>query len=456
MRWLACLPTLLTLGASAAELPMPEVPDAVGLGPRLALIDALRAEGAKVPESADLEQLKALYWSRHGGVPGAVVEPELGAVDEAALERDRVHRLREELARRHVPAPADADEAKLAALLRESRERERSDAQVAGARAADAERHGGAAEAEGAGNEPATAEPAADPKTEPRGAWKQRVAALLAKLDPRPLDAPPIFPWGERPLPTGDGKGRVRVLHDGGREELLEALPADDHGIASLWELHDLSVQRTVIDGSGTHTLANEWVPLFFVANAGWVQDPDAKRRAIEEDLFADWFDTLLSGADPGGGSDGGAMERIRQAREEAVAIDDRLAHARVLAQDPRFDEAGHERYRVEAAAHEQDLAAAMADFERQVSVRAAVLGLPAAPLLDSERATLRIRELQELAEHLAVFAQLARDEAKRKPDAALADRADALMRDWEARMPEIARCMKQRRAAMAAATPAP
>jgi hypothetical protein len=455
MRWFPCLLPLLALRAAAAEIPMPEVPDPLGLGPRLALIEALRNEGAKVPEGADFEQLKELYWSRHGGVPGRVVENELGTVDEEALARDRIRRLREELARRHIPAPENADEDRLAALLREARERERTDAQVAGARAGDAGRHGAAAKADAGENEPAP-EAAADTKSSPIAAWKRHVAAIVARLDQRPLDAPPIFPWGERPLPTGNGKGRVRVVHDDGREELLEALPENDRGIASLWELHDLAVQRTLIDATGTHTLANEWAPLFFVPGAGWVQDPDAKRRAIEEDVFIDWFDTLLSGTDPGSGNDGGAMERIRHARELATAIDDKLARARVLSQDERFDAAGHDRYRAEAAEHEQDLAVAMDDFGRAVSVRAAVLGLPAAPLIEGQRATLRIRELQELAQSTGVFAQLARDEGKQKQDAAMTAHSADLMRSWEERMAEIAKWMKQRRAAMAAATPAP
>src|SRR4051812_9824868 len=119
--WLRCsMALLLAVRAAAAELPMPEVPDPVGLGPRLALIDVLRAEGAAVPEGADLERLKELYWSRHGGAPGAAKpESELGTVDEQALALDRVRRLRDELARRRLPAPADADEDRLVAILRD-------------------------------------------------------------------------------------------------------------------------------------------------------------------------------------------------------------------------------------------------------------------------------------------------------------------------------------------------
>jgi S1-C subfamily serine protease len=101
---------LFLAGACAAEQGMPDIPDPYGLGERLALIDYLNEHfSVKAPEGASLEDLIALYW-RYQQAAAAPTEDEI-------LARDRMQRMRAQLAELRVDAPEQATEAELATLL---------------------------------------------------------------------------------------------------------------------------------------------------------------------------------------------------------------------------------------------------------------------------------------------------------------------------------------------------
>jgi len=109
---------VLAVLVSAGEppLPKPDIPDPIGLGERLALIDHLRGLGATVPAGATYEELVALYWQRQAAVRPAVA-------DDDALTTDRRRRLRAELKERHgIVAAEDANEDELRASLVQARE----------------------------------------------------------------------------------------------------------------------------------------------------------------------------------------------------------------------------------------------------------------------------------------------------------------------------------------------
>jgi len=115
MRRLALLVAASACIASFAGEAPPDIPDPFGLGERLALIDHLRdALQVAVPDDATYEQLVALYWaSRRDAAPSA----------EEALTRDRVQRLRGQLADEFgIQAEADAGEDALVARLALARE----------------------------------------------------------------------------------------------------------------------------------------------------------------------------------------------------------------------------------------------------------------------------------------------------------------------------------------------
>lgn len=106
----------MTAGLCAAEpLPRPDIPDPFGLGERLALIDHLKERHRLTPPpEATYEQLVALYWKAVG--------PPAPEVDETALARDRVQRLRAELKDRHgITAAPDENEEALVRRLAEAR-----------------------------------------------------------------------------------------------------------------------------------------------------------------------------------------------------------------------------------------------------------------------------------------------------------------------------------------------
>ena len=113
-----CLSLVLATLKAGEALPRPDIPDPFGLGERLALIDHLK-EGYRVtpPTDATYEQLVALYWQKAGK------RDDVGKDDEAAVARDRLQRLRSELAHRHdLVAPLDADEDTLRRLLAQARQ----------------------------------------------------------------------------------------------------------------------------------------------------------------------------------------------------------------------------------------------------------------------------------------------------------------------------------------------
>jgi S1-C subfamily serine protease len=112
---------LFLAGACAAEQEMPDIPDPYGLGERLALIDHLNEHFAvTAPEGASLDDLIALYW-RHQQAAAAPTEDEI-------MARDRMQRMRAQLAELRVDAPEQATETDLAELLAAAKNQASADA----------------------------------------------------------------------------------------------------------------------------------------------------------------------------------------------------------------------------------------------------------------------------------------------------------------------------------------
>ncbi len=108
---------LVSVALWAEDAQKPPVPDPFGLGERLALIDHLReVMGVQPPADATYEQLVALYWKH------AKPKQEEGLIEDDALTKDRIRRLRAELKEYDIDAPADASETTLGKLLAEARE----------------------------------------------------------------------------------------------------------------------------------------------------------------------------------------------------------------------------------------------------------------------------------------------------------------------------------------------
>ncbi len=132
MRCLALLVAVSACIASFAGEAPPDIPDPFGLGERLALIDHLRdTMQVQVPDDATYEQLVALYWASQTVRPPTAEE---------ALTRDRVQRLRAQLADEfRVETAAEASEDDLVAQLALAREGRIAAAQVAPTRVAQSE-----------------------------------------------------------------------------------------------------------------------------------------------------------------------------------------------------------------------------------------------------------------------------------------------------------------------------
>ena len=109
---------LIALAATMHALDIPPVPDPIGLGERLAIIDYLKDHRSPAPANATLEQLQALYataWKRAPENEAAVA-----ADAEVFAARDRSAALRRLIASRfQVTADPGLDEPGLVALSKQ-------------------------------------------------------------------------------------------------------------------------------------------------------------------------------------------------------------------------------------------------------------------------------------------------------------------------------------------------
>jgi hypothetical protein len=480
MRHLALL--AIAVGLGAAELPMPPVPDPVGLGARLALIDELRAEGAELPEGADLERLKAIYWSRHGGVPGQVQAAGSDSVDDAALARDRIRRLRDELSRRHIQAPADADEDALVALLRAAREQDAGSTSAGGGEAgADDHAAPDVPERATATRPPApvsghvasdvpkrSTEPkrpstpqAAPPTTEAKptaaaqnsdgtpaqraGSWRRKLGERIDQIAGIPLDVPAISPAGEMPWVTGPKP--VKVLHSDGREERLDVLPSDGQGIASAWVAREAKLFWFTPPNSGAPAGTRLWVQMYFIPGAGWAEDPLPDRWSQEERLYDEWMAMLLAGPENDGWD---TVNRWRVAREEAQRGTARALDARRHLD--RDHPAGAERARLQKQLADSEQAAehGQSEAERLLDERAAALGLAASPAR-CEHAGMAFTSAYAEMGLIQDFADEARALAVLAKSAASVEHARQVLSDQEATAGRVANALRERRTLMRA-----
>lgn len=131
--WIDTLPGMLVVAVCCAALSAvsavagpPALPDPIGLGERLVLIEHLReAYGQQPPVGSTLDELRARYAAAWQAAHAPVPEADSGRAD-------RERRLRRRVADRHgVEAADDLDEAGLVALLRRlDEQRARRDAQA--------------------------------------------------------------------------------------------------------------------------------------------------------------------------------------------------------------------------------------------------------------------------------------------------------------------------------------
>lgn len=334
-RWL--LIALVAASACAEDLPMPDVPDPVGLGPRLALIDYLRNEMRVEPQAdATLEQLVTLYWRSKGEAALAVARGEtIDAMPETEADLQmRVDRLRRELQARYgYHAPAEFDEAQLIKELNRLRaqdEKEQLEKMGAVNRAEQAHARKEEHEKIAAENS-ATA-------VAPRGGdedWRNQLQAAWRRLEALPTwwDAK----WLGKGEPAEDQSGRVKVKRGNGMFDYLAEIPNTNDDIAEAWLL------RKDRD-EDTDMVSARWQPMSWIAEESvWIPDqPEPYRWSREEGYGKEWFSALLS--KPGHGEDWnsawyvayGQWERAearKKLHNDAAGLDEaRAAVASVLA----------------------------------------------------------------------------------------------------------------------------
>lgn len=276
---------LLTAAVIAAADP-PPVPDPIGLGERLALIDHLReVYGQRPAADATLDQLRSAYaaaWARSNR-PSTETIPD--DPNEAAAALDRSRRLRVLIHQRHqVEADPALDEAGLQALLR------RLDAERAVHDAAEIEALAAADRAHGVPPSPRQGRPPPAPRPSPAEADAAGSAAKVAKAAGGPAAKPLTF--------TARGVTGSLLVSDGPLSVLLVAFGTDPTGAfqgmpqAMLAALHGApAIHRAVLllgHGDGT-TIAGEPIEAHLKANRQFYETlgGTAAQQPVECMVFA-------------------------------------------------------------------------------------------------------------------------------------------------------------------------
>ncbi len=303
---------LVVLGRVCAADAPPEIADPFGLGPRLALLEHLRTEFKLAPAAdATYEQLVELYWveelKRHPRQDAADSLGDPAGVDEDALARDRVSRLREALKHEfHSQAAPEATEEELATTLRTLRDQRRNEAIADGAVQ---NTHGASTppvkaspgEAGTGSKRPETTEkpldvaastPADSAAADLIGGWRARVLETWQRMKAIPADVPTAWP----PTMAEIAKliGAYRIRRGTGPDEYSDRPPAFEQGM-QVW------IQRTRLEGgSGAYipTQVTRWMPALWIPeDTVWTWEHPARYRwARESEPYSLLVQLLIAG----------------------------------------------------------------------------------------------------------------------------------------------------------------
>jgi hypothetical protein len=297
---------LLSFVASAADLPKPDVPDPIGLGERLALIDHLRSElKVQPPDDATLDALIELYWLSRG--PEALAKARgVHFEDIPDTEADRVvriDRLRRELGQRfNFHATGDMTEEQLIKELQRLRGEVEAEQMAAMGAVNKAEQVQARAEevAKAVEEQAEAGTVAANPA---RGSskeeyWQEELAAAWKQLEELPAtwDAR----WLGKGKPADDAKGRYKVKRADGTIEYLENKPEANEDIVEAWLLRHSS-------DPNNDMISQRWQPMSWIQeNNYWIPEgPEIFRWSREEPYGEKWIGVLLAKPGVSEGTDG-------------------------------------------------------------------------------------------------------------------------------------------------------
>jgi hypothetical protein len=286
---LRLIPLVLCWFVISAEepLPRPVVPDPIGLGYRLALLDALREKGVKPPDDADEESLVHLWWERVDPTGLAKLRGEDELNEDPLAAQARCERLRRELVERWREYPAaEATEAELLTMLRSHRERHAAEV------AADTSRM--AADEQKQAGEKKTAKAGESAKTGDKG----KVAAAASEGETTPLmqrwETLKQLPARWKPVWMGGAEAnedgaRYRVRRKDGTLATVDEAPADDSDVTMVW----MNMRRTDPE---LEMIVTKWQPMAWIAeDTQWIPgDAEIYRWSREEPNQHAWLTELM------------------------------------------------------------------------------------------------------------------------------------------------------------------
>jgi hypothetical protein len=286
---------LLSFAASAADLPKPDIPDPVGLGERLALIDHLRTElHVKPPDDASFDELVELYWQALG--PQALAKARgvhFEDIPDTEVDRAvRIDRLRRELSQRYnFHTTGDLTEEQLLKELQRMRgEVEAEQMAAMGAvnkteqAQARAEEVAKAVEEQAQAGIPNSPDPHSFSKEE---RWKIELADAWKQLEELPTTWD--VRWLGKGKPAGDPQGRYKLKHADGSFDYQEKMPETNDNIVEAWLLRS--------SGDPDNDMVSQrWQPMSWIhENNYWIPEgPEIFRWSREEPYGEHWISALL------------------------------------------------------------------------------------------------------------------------------------------------------------------
>lgn len=306
----------LLLTALHAGEAVPPVPDPLGLGPRLALLDFLQSEWRiKPPEKATYQELCHLYWAEHRRRNPPVAAPDPA---EEAARNERIRALASKLLARGLTVPAEADEAMLQTMLEQAEKRKNEPTEP---EPTSGQQTGEAKAVDQPADKPvdkAAGRPAEKPASP--GDWKGQLSALW-KAREEQIPADPDLGWTIEQPELSHVANRYRLRRAGGEYAFDDRPPAKPEDGLEVW----MNIAMLEPSGFGTAVArfqterwrkawwdapAREW-SAYPPAQRAWVRDSQASQR-----IFAGIIDG------PGDGSRSAAWRTLHQNADAKQVID--------------------------------------------------------------------------------------------------------------------------------------